>query len=277
MSESRQYNFLNQKQGLTLSFLDGKDMLDEINRIHNIGPLAISFYQKTLLGITHFVNLLKPGENLGLYIDSEDPYFRFKIELAHNGQFRTLLLPEEFNDLPLKFSGQCRLSKVLPNSTPYNTVLEYNDFPLEEIVNDILARSYQVPDRIELLNENQSYMLAKLPADRIQARMEGFEDTDLKSYLSQHKASIDKVLNMKDQFSQSNLEELLADLGFQFLGSKQISFHCPCSKARMIRNLNLLPTEDKNHLFDEKKEIETRCDYCNTIYTITEDEIIPLQ
>ena len=48
------------------------------------------------------VNFLKPGESLGFYIDSEEPYFRFKIELSNTGTFRTLLLPEEFENFPDK-------------------------------------------------------------------------------------------------------------------------------------------------------------------------------
>ena len=47
------------------------------------------------------IALLKEvGEQIGFYLDSEDPKFQFKIETSHQGDTRCLLLPENFQQFP---------------------------------------------------------------------------------------------------------------------------------------------------------------------------------
>lgn len=65
----------------------------EIYKIHNIGPIASKFYDQTILTGLHLINFTKINENIGYYIDSNEPYFRFKIEMNNAGTLRTLLLP----------------------------------------------------------------------------------------------------------------------------------------------------------------------------------------
>ncbi len=80
-SISRQYSFICNKNGFTISVIEGNSLINNISKMHNIGPHALNFYRKTVLSSLQMVNFLKPGENLGFYIDSEEPFFRFKIEL----------------------------------------------------------------------------------------------------------------------------------------------------------------------------------------------------
>ena len=93
MENSRQYSFINNENGFTISFINGQQLISELTTIHNIGPKAIEYYQKSVLSSLQMVNFLKPGESLGFYIDSEDPFYRFKIEIGQAGSYRTLLLP----------------------------------------------------------------------------------------------------------------------------------------------------------------------------------------
>ena len=56
------------------------------------------------------------------------------------------------------------------------------------------------------------------------------------------------------------------------MGSKEMNFHCPCSKERMIENLFTLTEDDRDHVFAENDPVEIRCDYCNTLYYIGSEE-----
>jgi molecular chaperone Hsp33 len=273
MEKSRQYSFINNKYGFTLSLIEGHTLIDDISKIHNIGDFAREFYQKTVLSTQQLVNFIKPGESLGFYIDSESPYFRFKIEMSQNGSLRTLLLPEEFDDFPKTFTGKCRITKIFAQKSPYTSILEFNDHPIENIVNEVMEKSYQTNSFI-LTSEDvaSSLMITKLPPTNINKKIEDFEDISIKNCQKQFKDLISSALKLKST-TVAQAEELFVSHGFTYIGSKEIKFDCPCSKDRMISNLHSLPPAEIASLFVENPYIETRCDYCNTNYQIQKEDI----
>jgi len=273
MSTSLQFAFINNLRGFTISLVEGHGLMKDISEIHNIGPHALEFYNKTLMGSTQLINFLKPGENLGFYIDSEEPYFRFKIEMSNNGSLRTLLLPEDFDDFPKTFTGKCRINKIMLGKSPYTSILEYQDFPIENIVNEVMEKSYQTNSRIFMSKDfSTSLMLTKLPPTNINKRIEDYEDYSFEQMLSEYAELIQSALDLKTSDIEST-EKLFNQYDFNYLGSKEIRFHCPCSHERMVENLFTLKQIDLDEVFGEDGQLETRCDYCNTIYTIKKEEI----
>lgn len=274
METSLQFGFINNQYGYSISFVQGHKLMSDIATIHNIGPHAYDFYNKIVVASVQLVNFLKPGEHLGFYIDSEEPYFRFKIEMNNNGSLRTLLLPEDFSDFPKTFTGKCRLTKIMPGKAPYTSILDYQDFPLENIVNEIMDKSYQTNSHILLSKDTfNSLMLTKLPPTNINKKIDDYEDLTLAKMLEDSKELIEKALDLKTSDIKIT-EELFNQYGFSYLGSKEIRFNCPCSKERMVENLFTLRKEDIDDLFSAQASIETRCDYCNTIYEIKKEEVI---
>ena len=61
MAASRQFGFLNNQHGYSISFVEGHELIDEISKIHNIGPHALDFYKKIILGSVQLINFLKPA------------------------------------------------------------------------------------------------------------------------------------------------------------------------------------------------------------------------
>lgn len=273
MTISRQFSFINNKVGYTLSLLTGSKLIEEITGIHNIGPNALNFYKKTILGSAQLIHFLKPGETLGFYIDSEDPYFKFKIEMGQMGTLRTLLLPEEFDDFPTTFNGQCRVHKVYANKPAYTSVIEYKDFKLEELSNEVLDKSYQTSSKI-LISEtiNNSIMITKLPPTNINKKIDDFEDMKMDEFVKTYSKLIAQALSQKSS-DVAEAEKIFNKFDFSYLGSKEVRFHCPCSLDRMIANFHTLPEKDLEEIFEDKNEVETRCDYCNTIYSIEKEAI----
>lgn len=271
MTISRQFSFINNKVGYTISLLTGDKLIEEISEIHNIGPKAYDFYKKTILGSAQFINFLKPGETLGFYIDSEEPYFKFKIEMGNMGTMRTLLLPEEFDDFPTTFSGTCRVNKVYTNQSPYTSVIDYKDFKIEDLPNEVMDKSYQTNSRI-LISEkkNNSIMITKLPPTNINKQIDDFEDLKQDDFIKNFKELLDVALAEKSSDVES-VEKIFAKFEFNYIGSKEVRFHCPCSMERMVTNFQKLPLTDLEEIFKDDDLAETRCDYCNTIYEVTKE------
>lgn len=274
MTISRQFSFINNKVGYTFSLLTGNTLISEITKIHNIGPNAIDFYKKTILGSAQFTNFLKPGETLGFYIDSEEPYFKFKIEMGHMGTLRTLLLPEEFDDFPSVFSGTCRINKVYANQSPYTSVIDYKNFKIEDLPNEVMDKSYQTNSRIIISEKfNNSIMITKLPPTNINKKIDEFEDINQGDFQRDFNELIKLSLNQETS-DVATVEKVFSKFDFSYLGSKEIRFHCPCSLERMVDNFHKLPKEDLDDIFKEDSSVETRCDYCNTIYNIEKENIL---
>ncbi len=273
MSVSRQYHFICNKNGFSISVIEGDSMMKEVNQIHNIGPNALSYYQKTILSSMQMVNFLKPGESLGFYIDSEEPYFRFKIELSNTGTFRTLLLPEEFENFPDKITGKVRLVKIYNAREPYHTILELKDHDVGNIVNEVISKSYQTNSRIILSEHgNSSLMVTKLPPSNINKKIEDFDDLSLDQIQNKYHKLIQAALLIPNA-DVKMMDDLFQAEGLQYLGSKEVKFFCPCSHERMVENLFTLPEHDRIDIFKEDSSIEIRCDYCNTIYNIQRSEL----
>ncbi len=271
--QARQYSFICNKHGFTVSLLDGYNIIESIINIHNIGPHALGYYNKTLLSSLQMLNYLKAGENLGFYIDSEEPYFRYKIELNFQGTFRTLLLPEEFEDFPTHLQGKCRITKMMAGQATYTSIIELNEHPVDDIINEVIEKSYQVNSKILVNPETRtSLMLTKLPPSNVNKKIEDFDDLDLETIQTQYADLINNALNLQ-KTNVAEAEKLFSSFGLNYIGSKEVKFFCPCSKQRMINNLFTLPENDLEEIFHEKDSIEIRCDYCNTIYDIHKSEI----
>ena len=71
---SRLYSFLDHKNGVNLHFLEGQKLIHDLVLLHPMQGNGFAYFRDTLLGIMPIVFFLKPGENLGIYIDSCLPY-----------------------------------------------------------------------------------------------------------------------------------------------------------------------------------------------------------
>jgi molecular chaperone Hsp33 len=272
MQESRMYSFLDSKNGFTLHFLEGQKLIYDLVLTHSLNKDALSYYRDTVLTSQQMLNFLKTGETLGFYIDSEEPYFRFKIEMNANGHMRTLLLPESFEQFPKELNGVFRITKIFPNARPYNSVTKMNHIPTKELVNQALSESYQTNSTVLLSDDgDQSLMLTKMPPIDIKKQV---IEEDLT--LSEYKLKIKQFINELFKSCPDDIESIVNTFeknDFAYLGSKEVQFNCSCSQERMEKNLLSLHHNDLDEVFQEDKSIEVRCDYCNTVYVVEREKL----
>jgi molecular chaperone Hsp33 len=268
--ESRLYSFLDPKLGYNLHFLEGQKLISDLSILHNLNGPALNYYRDTILSSVHLINFLKAGEGLGFYIDSEDPYFRFKVELNYDGKLRTLMLPTELQYIPSTLTGMARLSKVFQSAgNSYTSHIELKDLSTSEIVNQIFQNSYQVNCKTFIaLNTDQSILISKLPALNV-----NIENNELP--LNELSQKLTPFINKIFQNNFSDIERLVPFIeknDLTYIGSKQIQLSCPCSKERMMTNLYNLNNQDLNHIFEEQSFVEIKCDYCKSVYQIKKSD-----
>ena len=272
LPESKVISFLDEKYGFSLRFFEGQRLINDLAIIHDVKKDGFVFFRELVLTSMHLISYLKTNEGYGLFIDSDEPYFRFKIESNEHGSMRTILFPENFDTFPEKVSAKIRLSKMTRgNPTPYTSIIEVNNKKPSEIVDQILRDSYQVEGKIHLSDKSdQSVYLTKLPRKNVNKQV------DELSYDNFWNANGQKILDIMDEglTDTTRIKNILAGLGFTYLSTKDIQFKCPCSREQMLSGVrSLIHSHTIDEIFEDKKEIETKCDYCKTYYIILRDEI----
>ena len=272
LPKSKIFKFIDNRYNFIFHFLEAQELIHDQAITHGFNAQGLAFLRELVLSTQPLISFLKPGEGLGIYIDSDNPKFMFKLETNYSGQMRTLLMPEDFDQFPKTLTGNCRLTKVQPGKyAPYTSIIKLNKTPIAEAANKILSESYQVNNQVLVSqNTDQSLMIGKLP---IISGRDQFEDIPIEEYFTRNKTLIDQVFSMIGGEEKDIVQEL-AKHKLVFQGSVPVTFHCHCSHQKMVDNLRTLQADDQQHLFEEGNNfIELKCDYCKTLYKITKDEV----
>jgi molecular chaperone Hsp33 len=276
LQESRLYSFIDQSEGFTLHFLEGQKLVHDLALTHKIVGEGFHFFRDITLSTQLLLAFLKSQEGLGIYIDSNEPYFKFKLEMNDSGQMRSLLLPEEFKVFPKHISGQCRLSKfVTSEHAPYVSVVDLQNTALSEIINKLLKDSYQLDSQVFLSEESdQSILISKLPNIDIN-KIETHYSLTTNDYWQKHEKSFMKFFS-EFPSDYSIIQNFFEEKGLLLLASREVKFKCTCSRERMSAGLwSLIKSSGIDQVFlPDENEIETTCDYCHTAYLFPRKEFL---
>ena len=69
------------------------------------------------------------------------------------------------------------------------------------------------------------------------------------------------------------LGQVCGDLGVVFMETTEVSYKCYCSRERVTAALVSLGKEELNQIADEGKEFPVECQFCDTVYTFTPEDI----
>jgi molecular chaperone Hsp33 len=195
LNPSRLYSFIDRKNGFAVHFLEGQKLIYDLILTQSKAFESFSYFRSTILSFLPMITFLKNGESLGIYLDSENPYFRFKMETNFAGHTRTLLLPEEFSFIPQKITGQARVTKQFQNQAPYTSIVEFSETASSQISNIILTESYQTQSVVNVSQvSDQSILIIKLPPIEIN-KIPVVESLSLIEYQEKFKSDLEHVFN----------------------------------------------------------------------------------
>ena len=67
------------------------------------------------------------------------------------------------------------------------------------------------------------------------------------------------------------VKELFDDV--RILETKEFKYHCDCSRERSIGVLKTLSVKDLKEMLLDNKDIEIKCEFCNTTYKFSNEDI----
>ena len=272
--ESRIYTFVDSTKRFAFYFLEGQQLIQELALIHPLQGGGFAYFRDVVLSFMPMLALLKHGEQLGLYLDAEDPYLRVKLEITAGGHVRCLLMPEDLKEFPERITGIVRVRKSFQNAKePYNSIIEVNGVSLRNIINQVLERSYQFNSLVRISqNSDQSYLVLQLPG------LPGDTEIDHSSEALLHCDELygPRLADLMNRGLQQP-EELafyFQELQFQPMGARTVQYHCNCSQERMLANLQSLYINEGEALFEPgQAHLEVTCEYCKSRFEIARTEI----
>jgi molecular chaperone Hsp33 len=272
LPESRLYTFIDEERRHALYFLEGQRLIYELAMVHGIQGPGFAWFRDCVLQVQPLIALIKRGEQLGFYIDSDEPLVRLKVETGHSGDTRCTIYPDDFPMAPGQVNGQVRVQTLHPDGRPpYLSVIEVRGLELREIVNRVLVESYQVTSALLLSDSSdQSAMLHRLPALR------GEEDEgDGLTAVRARRDELGPQLRAIFERGLSDADEIVAafaGIGWRGIATRPVCFRCGCSRERMIAGLQLV--KEAEGLFGPgEPSLEVTCEYCKTSYEIRREEL----
>jgi molecular chaperone Hsp33 len=268
--ESRLHTFIDEPRAFALYFLEGQRLIHDLAVIHPIHGPGFAYFRDVVLSVQPMIALLKPGEQLGFYLDCDRPPFRLKIEAAYHGATRCTLLPEGFREFPHAMHGVVRQLKLFPgNRPPYESVLRIDGAPLRDVVNRVLGESYQVHSAVLVSQaSDQSLMLHQMPP----LPGEDWEIDALQKRSDELEARVDGVF-ARALHGTEDLRAAFEEIGFTWIASRPVRFECSCSADRFIQGIRLA-VEDYETLFEPDEEhLELVCEYCKSRYHVSRTDL----
>jgi molecular chaperone Hsp33 len=270
---SRLCTFLDNKNGVLIHFFDGTKLIHDLVITHHLNSQSLQFFRDSVLSFIPMIYFLKNNESMGIYMDSESPYYRLKIETNFAGHTRSLILPENIEESPPLFTGAVRITKFFPeDASPYTSVNEFKETPFKSLVNSILETSYQTPSKLFLSDSSdQSIMISKLPSLNVNQNWND-ETLTIEQYFKQNELLFLDIFSKAPQ-GVEKIVSLFSQSSGAYLSSKAIQFFCPCSKERFLSYLISSFSHLGNELLNEEGKIEVKCDYCLKKYHYSPEEL----
>lgn len=261
-----------------------KDVVEEARRRHNTSPTATVALGQLLTAGTMMGAMMKNDTDiLTLQIRCDGPLGGLTVTADNQGNVKGYAVHPDV-DVPVK-NGQINVADALDLGVlnvikdmglkePYvgQTILETS-----EIAKDLTyyyMNSEQVPSSVGLgvlMNKDNT---VKCAGGFIIQLMPFAEDATIDK-LEENLKNVTSVTELLDHgcTPEGLLEALLGNLGIEVLDTLSTQFHCNCSKERVEKAVASVGREDLQAMIDDGEDIEVKCDFCNSTYKYTVDEL----
>jgi molecular chaperone Hsp33 len=262
------------------------DLVDEAVKIHNCAPTAAA-----ALG-----RMLTAGSLMGAMLKSEDEILT--LQISGGGEAKGVVVTAYPNaivkgyignpevDLPANSKGKLDVGGAIGTK---GNLLIIRDMGLKEPyvgqvpictgeIGDDLAyyftTSEQTPSAVGLgvlVNTDLSIQAA---GGFIIQMMPGANEliADLITYRLEEIPSITELIE-KGMSIEEILEFIFQDMNLNILESLEPKFKCDCSRERVEKALISIGRKDLEEIYNEGKEEEIKCHFCNTSYVFSSEEI----
>ncbi|MDY6324851.1 MAG: Hsp33 family molecular chaperone HslO [Catonella sp.] len=186
----------------------------------------------------------------------------------------TLIRPGKMNVGAAVGHGELTVIKDLGLREPYVGAVNLVSGEIAEDLTYYFAESEQVPSAVALgVLVGTDYSVRQAGGFIIQLMPDAGED--IINEIESRVQKLDSVTEMLEQgmAPADMLDAVLGNLDLQILDESTPVYHCGCSKERMERALLSLGRKDLQSLYDDGKEVEMCCQFCDGKYMFSHEEV----
>jgi molecular chaperone Hsp33 len=262
------------------------ELVDRARDIHGCTPLATA-----TLG-----RMLTAGALLGTTLKSQKEVLTLRmngggdaegiIVTAYEGGRVKGYIGNPYGDLPLNSKGKLdvggyigkngnlMLIKDLGMKDPYVGQVPIFSGEVAEDLAYYFTVSEQTPSAVALGVLVDTDYSVKVAGGFIIQMMPGADEllADLLTYRLEEIPSITTLLNEGKTIEQV-IEYIFDDMDLKILEEMKPEFKCDCSKEKVEKALISIGEKELKEIFDEGKDEELKCHFCNTSYVFTKEEI----
>lgn len=268
--------------------LDSTDIVARAEKLHKSSAVMTAALGRLLTATSMMGNALKGGDNtITVKIDGDGPGGALVAVADSNGDVRGYAV-NPVVEIPLKDNGKLDVSgavgtqgtlyviKDLGLKEPYNGFVPISTGEIAEDIAAYYAISEQIPTVCALgvlVNPDLTvrvaggYIIQLLPAAH------GYEEviSKLENNIKVMKP-ITTLLN-EGKTIEEIVKIALSGFEVEVLSEQTASYKCNCSRERFESALKSLNREELESMANEMENAETVCQFCNSIYTFTNEEL----
>ena len=266
--------------------LSATDLVERARAIHDTWPVATAALGRLLMGASMMGNMqkiengsltlqVKGGGPLGTVLAVSDALGNVR-GYVQNPQISLLEKYRGKLDVGAAVGrdGMLTVIRDLQMKEPYIGSVPLVSGEIAEDITEYFAQSEQTPTACALgvlVDTDQSvraaggYLLQLLPGapdaviDTLEAGIQ--------------KAGAVTALLDQGMGAQALLETVMAGMDLEILETTPVAYRCYCSRERVESTLISLGRKELGEIVDEGKPIDISCQFCDTIYTFTPQEI----
>lgn len=265
--------------------ITSRDLTEKARRAHNTSPIATAALGRAMSGALMMADMLKgPRDLLTIQIDGDGPMQGLVVTADNQGHVKgyvknphVILDPNAQGHLNVGGAiGQGTLTVIrdMNLKDPYIGQIPLVTGEIAEDLTAYYAQSEQIPSAVGLgvlMNKENTVRRA----GGFVVQLMPFAEDEVISRLEENIRKISSVTSILEEESTPEhlLDVVLEGFKPEVTSREDVRFYCNCTKERFSRGLILLGTEELENIISEGKDIELRCQFCNSAYTFTTEEV----
>ena len=265
--------------------ITSRDLTEKARQAHNTSPIATAALGRAMSGALMMADMLKgPRDLLTIQIDGDGPMQGLVVTADNQGHVKgyvknphVILDPNAQGHLNVGGAiGQGTLTVIrdMNLKDPYIGQIPLVTGEIAEDLTAYYAQSEQIPSAVGLgvlMNKENTVRRA----GGFVVQLMPFAEDEVISRLEENIRKISSVTSILEEESTPEhlLDVVLEGFKPEVTSREDVRFYCNCTKERFSRGLILLGTEELENIIAEGKDIELRCQFCNSAYTFTTEEV----